>query len=90
MLRGRWGSTGLGRIGKLTLWYHLAHDDFDRFVVNVGRPVGTSLQSVVEYLGKDSTYGPLHRYLGGHKGKPDITGGRRGSRGSSEPTARRS
>ena len=40
------GINGLGRIGKLTLWYHLAHDDFDRFVVNVGRPVGTSLQSV--------------------------------------------
>ena len=54
------GINGLGRIGKLTLWYHLAHDDFDTFVVNVGRPVGTSLQSVLEYLGKDSTYGPLH------------------------------
>ena len=43
------GINGLGRIGKLTLWYHLAHDDFDTFVVNVGRPVGTSLQSVLEY-----------------------------------------
>jgi glyceraldehyde 3-phosphate dehydrogenase len=41
-------------------------------VVNVGRPVGTSLQSVLEYLGKDSTYGPLHRFLSGHKGKPDM------------------
>jgi glyceraldehyde 3-phosphate dehydrogenase len=66
------GINGLGRIGKLTLWYHLAHDDFDGFVVNVGRPVGTSLQSVLEYLGKDSTYGPLHRFLSGHKGKPDM------------------
>ena len=66
------GINGLGRIGKLTLWYHLAHDSFDRFVVNLGRPVGTSLQSVVEYVGKDSTYGPLHRYLGGYKGRPDI------------------
>jgi glyceraldehyde 3-phosphate dehydrogenase len=66
------GINGLGRIGKLTLWYHLAHDDFDTFVVNVGRPVGTSLQSVLEYLGKDSTYGPLHRFLGGHKGRPDM------------------
>jgi glyceraldehyde 3-phosphate dehydrogenase (phosphorylating) len=66
------GINGLGRIGKLTLWYHLAHDDFDTFVVNVGRPVGTSLQSVLEYLGKDSTYGPLHRFLGGHKGVPDL------------------
>ncbi|MCX8032385.1 MAG: glyceraldehyde-3-phosphate dehydrogenase [Thermoleophilia bacterium] len=66
------GINGLGRIGKLTLWYHLARDDFDRFVVNVGRPVGTSLQSVVEYIAKDSTYGPLHRYLQGFRGKPDI------------------
>ena len=66
------GINGLGRIGKLTLWYHLAHDDFDTFVVNVGRPVGTSLQSVLEYLAKDSTYGPLHRWLGGCSGKPDL------------------
>jgi glyceraldehyde 3-phosphate dehydrogenase len=66
------GINGLGRIGKLTLWYHLAHDDFDAFVVNVGRPVGTSLQSVLEYLGKDSTYGPLHRWLGGCGGRPDM------------------
>jgi glyceraldehyde 3-phosphate dehydrogenase len=65
------GINGLGRIGKLTLWYHLGHDTFDRFVVNVGRPVGTSLQSVVEYVGKDSTYGPLHRYLDGHLGQHD-------------------
>lgn len=66
------GINGLGRIGKLTLWYHLGQDDFDRIVVNVGRQVGTSLESVVEYLGKDSTYGALHRYLGGSKAKPDI------------------
>ncbi len=66
------GINGLGRIGKLTLWYHIAHDDFDTFVVNVGRPVGTSLQSVLEYLGKDSTYGPLHRWLNGCYGKPDL------------------
>jgi glyceraldehyde 3-phosphate dehydrogenase len=65
------GINGLGRIGKLTLWYHLAHDDFDRFVVNVGRPVGTSLQSIVEYLAKDSTYGALHRFLAGCQGRPD-------------------
>lgn len=66
------GINGLGRIGKLTLWYHLGHDDFDRFVVNVGRSVGTSLQSVIEYVNKDSTYGPLHRFLGGYRGRPDI------------------
>jgi glyceraldehyde 3-phosphate dehydrogenase (phosphorylating) len=66
------GINGLGRIGKLTLWYHLAHDDFDTFVINVGRPVGTSLQSVLEYLGKDSTYGSLYRWLAGCSGKPDL------------------
>jgi glyceraldehyde 3-phosphate dehydrogenase len=66
------GINGLGRIGKLTLWYHLAHDDFDTFVINVGRPVGTSLQSVLEYLSKDSTYGPLHRWLGGCHGQRDL------------------
>jgi len=66
------GINGLGRIGKLTLWYHLGHDDFDRFVVNQGRPVGTSLESVIQYLSKDSTYGPLHRYLYGCTGKRDI------------------
>jgi glyceraldehyde 3-phosphate dehydrogenase len=66
------GINGLGRIGKLTLWYHLGNDSFDRFVVNVGRPVGTSLQSIVEYVGKDSTYGPLHRFLNGHQAQPDI------------------
>jgi glyceraldehyde 3-phosphate dehydrogenase len=66
------GINGLGRIGKLTLWYHLGHDSFDRIVVNVGRPVGTSLQSVAEYISKDSTYGPLHRYLGGCQASPDI------------------
>jgi glyceraldehyde 3-phosphate dehydrogenase len=66
------GINGLGRIGKLTLWYHLAHDDFDTFVINVGRPVGTSMQSVLEYLGKDSTYGPLHRWLGGCCGRPEL------------------
>src|SRR3990172_11117190 len=67
------GINGLGRIGKLTLWYHLGHDDLDRIVVNVGRQVGTSLDSVVEYISKDSTYGALHRYLYGHAGKPDVT-----------------
>jgi len=66
------GINGLGRIGKLTLWYHLAHDGFDRIVINMGRSVGTSLQSLAEYIAKDSTYGPLHRYLGGCKATPDV------------------
>ena len=66
------GINGLGRIGKLTLWYHLGRDDFDRFVINTGRQVGTSLDSVVQYLSKDSTYGPLHRFLFGCSGVRDM------------------
>ncbi len=66
------GINGLGRIGKLTLWYHLGGDNFDRIVVNVGRTVGTSLQALAEYIAKDSTYGPLHRFLFGRKGVPDV------------------
>lgn len=66
------GINGLGRIGKLTLWYHLDRDEFDRIVVNVGRDVGTSLESLAHYIDHDSTYGPLSRYLMGHRGRSDI------------------
>lgn len=66
------GINGLGRIGKLTLWHHLGAEDFDRFVVNVGRPVGSSLDALVQYVSKDSTYGPLHRFLYGASGSRDI------------------
>ncbi len=66
------GINGLGRIGKLVLWSHVGHDDFDRFVVNTGRQVGTSLEAVAQYLAKDSTYGPLHRFLYGQAGVRDI------------------
>jgi glyceraldehyde 3-phosphate dehydrogenase len=66
------GINGLGRIGKLTLWHHLGGEDFDRIVVNVGRPVGTSLESLVQYIAKDTTYGPLHRFLHGRSGVADI------------------
>ena len=78
---GRSASTGSGRIGKLTLWHHLGRDDFDRFVVNTGRQVGTSLESVVQYLSKDSTYGPLHRFLFGRSGVRDMQRRRRGDAG---------
>lgn len=66
------GINGLGRIGKLTLWYHLDRDDFDTVVVNVGREVGTSLHAVAQYIDRDSTYGPLYHYLRGHRGRSDI------------------
>jgi glyceraldehyde 3-phosphate dehydrogenase len=63
----RLGINGLGRIGKLALWHHIARKYFDEVVVNVGRDVGTSLQDLANYLERDSTYGSLGRYLYGHK-----------------------
>lgn len=66
------GINGLGRIGKLTLWHHLGHHDFDRIVINMGRQVGTSLDSLAQYIAKDTTYGPLHRFLFGQAAKPDL------------------
>ena len=37
------GINGLGRIGKLTLWNHLARKYFQEIVVNTGREVGTGI-----------------------------------------------
>lgn len=61
------GINGLGRIGKLTLWHHVGRKHFGRLVVNQGRAIGTGLQAVAESIEKDSTYGPLHRFLYGHR-----------------------
>jgi len=66
------GINGLGRIGKLTLWHHLGHDDFDRIVINLGRQAGTSLDALAQYIAKDTTYGPLHRFLHGQSGVRDV------------------
>ncbi|MCD6489697.1 MAG: glyceraldehyde-3-phosphate dehydrogenase [Thermodesulfobacterium sp.] len=63
------GINGFGRIGKLTLWHHIARKYFDEIVVNVGREVGTSFSDIASYIEKDSTYGWLPVYLYGHKGK---------------------
>jgi glyceraldehyde 3-phosphate dehydrogenase len=63
------GINGLGRIGKLTLWYHVGRKYFDEIVVNVGRQVGTSFSNIASYIEKDSTYGWLSVYLHGYKGK---------------------
>lgn len=63
------GINGFGRIGKLTLWHHVARKYFDEIVVNVGREVGTSFSDIVSYIEKDSTYGWLPVYLYGHRGK---------------------
>jgi glyceraldehyde 3-phosphate dehydrogenase len=63
------GINGLGRIGKLTLWHHIARKYFDEVVVNLGRDVGTSLKDMAHYLERDSTYGSLGGYLYGHKAR---------------------
>jgi len=66
------GINGLGRIGKLTLWSHLARRSFDRIVVNLGRGVGRSFDDLAHYLERDSTYGWLHTFLHGCDSRPVI------------------
>jgi glyceraldehyde 3-phosphate dehydrogenase len=64
----RLGINGLGRIGKLTLWHHASRKSFEGLVVNVGRESGKSLQHIADYVERDSTYGPLSRYIHGFRG----------------------
>jgi glyceraldehyde 3-phosphate dehydrogenase len=66
------GINGLGRIGKLTLWHHVARKFFGEIVVNIGREAGTGLADIAHYLERDSTYGSLQGYLYGHAAKPVI------------------
>jgi glyceraldehyde 3-phosphate dehydrogenase len=66
------GINGLGRIGKLLLWHHAARGSFERIVVNVGREAGRGLEDIADYLARDSTYGPLHRYIHGFRGRRAI------------------
>jgi len=66
------GINGFGRIGKLTVWHHVARKYFDEIVVNIGRQAGVSLADIAHYVERDSTYGWLHAYLYGHKGQPVI------------------
>jgi glyceraldehyde 3-phosphate dehydrogenase len=67
------GVNGFGRIGKLTVWHHVARKFFDEIVVNIGRQAGTSLDDIAHYAERDSTYGWLHGYLHGYQGKPVIS-----------------
>ncbi len=62
------GINGLGRIGKLSLWHHVARDSFSEIVINVGREAGGGLEDVAAYVERDSTYGFLGQYLYGHRG----------------------
>ena len=61
------GLNGLGRIGKMTVWYHAANKYFEEIVINIGRQVGTSVADVANFIKKDSTYGHLSHYLYGYK-----------------------
>lgn len=61
------GINGLGRIGKLSLWHHVARKHFSGIVVNIGREVGCGLEDLASMLERDSTYGRLGTYLYGHK-----------------------
>ncbi len=63
------GINGLGRIGKLTLWHHIARKYFKEIVVNIGREVGTSFTDIANYIEKDSTYGWLPNFLYGYNAK---------------------
>ena len=66
------GINGMGRIGKLTLWHHLARKYFDRIVINLGRPVARGMMDLIQSIEKDSTYGHLERFIYGIKGQPLI------------------
>ena len=67
------GVAGFGRIGKLTVWHHIARKYFKEIVVNIGREVGTSLQDLAHYTERDSTYGRLHTFLYGQTARPVIS-----------------
>ncbi len=66
------GINGLGRIGKLTVWHHVARGNFPAIVVNVGRSVGLGLEAVCSVIERDSTYGAMHRFLFGVGAEPAI------------------
>ncbi len=63
------GINGMGRIGKISLWHHLAKKTFSEVVVNVGRPVGKSLTDLAHAVENDSTYGRLSNFLHGYHGQ---------------------
>jgi len=67
------GINGFGRIGKLSVWHHVARKYFSEIIVNIGREAGTSLEDIAHYMERDSTYGLLRRFLYGQKAEPLIS-----------------
>ncbi|MCB0872897.1 MAG: glyceraldehyde-3-phosphate dehydrogenase [Actinobacteria bacterium] len=66
------GINGLGRIGKLTVWHHVARRSFPHLVVNLGRQAGRSLEAVCDVIQNDSTYGDMDRFLFGVSAPPSV------------------
>lgn len=66
------GINGLGRIGKLTVWHHVARKFFGELVVNLGRDVGAGIEDIAHYAERDSTYGLLRGFLYGFRAEPVI------------------
>jgi len=66
------GINGFGRIGKLTVWHHIARKYFKKLIVNIGRNAGRSLDDISHYLERDSTYGSLAGYLYGFQAPDNI------------------
>ena len=66
------GINGMGRIGKLTVWHHIARKFFNGIIINIGRKSGQSLDDIAHYLERDSTYGLLGPYLYGCRAKKII------------------
>ncbi|HAT48820.1 MAG: glyceraldehyde-3-phosphate dehydrogenase [Nitrospirae bacterium] len=62
------GINGMGRIGKLSLWNHVAKKHFSEIVVNVGREVGRGFPDLLQTIEKDSTFGHLGVWLHGYGG----------------------
>ena len=63
------GINGIGRIGKLLLWYFIEKDSYDEIVINSGRHIGSSIEDIANHIKKDSSYGNLSNFLFGFKGK---------------------
>ena len=51
---GKLGVNGFGRIGKLTVWHHVARKFFSEIVVNIGREAGTSMADLAHYVERAS------------------------------------
>jgi len=55
------GVNGFGRIGKLTVWHHVARKFFEEIVVNIGRQAGSSLADIAHYTEMVTRAGRLFR-----------------------------